>query len=296
MTDVLRGLGAFPLTPMDAAGVVDTDHLKRLVARLVAHGVDSIGVVGSTGSYMYLSAVERHRAIAAAVEASAGTPVLAGIGDLRTDWVLAHVKAAETAGAHALLLSAVSYLPLTDGDFAALAQTVDQATSLPICLYNNPGTTRFNMNDALVADLSTLSHVAAVKHPAPAEHQSARLAALRTTVPQDFVLGFSGDAFIAPMAAAGADAWYSVIAGTLPGFAKDLWDARHDPDRLAVINERALPMWDLFKRFGGIRIVPTIANMLGLGPIRLPLPLQPLPLKAVAEVERAMDALQGAAG
>ena len=65
----LSRLSAFTLTPFSSAGVVDVNRLQRLVARLAATGIDSIGVLGSTGSYMYLSRAQRARAIAAAVEA-----------------------------------------------------------------------------------------------------------------------------------------------------------------------------------------------------------------------------------
>ncbi|MEL7116517.1 MAG: dihydrodipicolinate synthase family protein [Pseudomonadota bacterium] len=290
MTNVLTGLSAFVLTPMDADGVVDTDHLQRLVARLAERDVASIGVVGSTGSYMYLSARERARAMSAAVEASGEKPVLAGIGDMRTDAVLGHARAAEAAGVDALLLSAVSYLPLTDRDFTALADAAAGASGLPICLYNNPGTTHFTMSADLVADLAQRATVAAVKNPAPSD-PSAHLSMLRARVPEGFVLGYSGDAVIAPALAAGAEAWYSVLAGSLPEPCIAMWQARGNQAELAQLNDRLAPMWALFRDFGGIRVAPTVANLLGLGPIKLPLPLQPLPPEAVARVEAALDAL-----
>ncbi len=47
-------LGAFPLTPMNDQGV-DENAFTRLVQQLVTAKVDSIGALGSTGSYVYLS-------------------------------------------------------------------------------------------------------------------------------------------------------------------------------------------------------------------------------------------------
>ena len=164
---MLAGLSAFPLTPMDDQGVVDTDHLGRLVARLAGAGVASIGVLGSTGSYMYLSCAERARAVAAAVEAAGNVPVLAGIGALRTSDVLANVTAAERAGARAALLAPASYLPLTDADFTALEEDVTRSTALPVCLYNNPGTTHFNFDLALLQRLAAQPRITAAKMPLP---------------------------------------------------------------------------------------------------------------------------------
>ena len=69
---LFHGLSAFPLTPADARGRVDTDAHARLLERLCAAGVDSIGLLGSTGIYAYLTREERRRTIAAAVACVAG--------------------------------------------------------------------------------------------------------------------------------------------------------------------------------------------------------------------------------
>jgi Dihydrodipicolinate synthetase family len=68
----LTGLSAFPITPSDANGRVDVSGLRHLLSRLTAATVDSIGLLGSTGSYAYLSREERRRAVETAVEAVDG--------------------------------------------------------------------------------------------------------------------------------------------------------------------------------------------------------------------------------
>lgn len=286
---VLSGLSAFSLTPVDGAGRVDTDHLQRLVARLAETDVASIGVLGSTGSYMYLSAAERARALRAAVEAAGGTPVLAGVGDMSTAQVLTHCCAAEEAGAAALLLAPVSYLPLSEEEVAGLAQTVAAQVALPLCLYNNPGTTHFNMRPQLVARLAEIERIDAVKNPAPTDpaQAAADLAQLRDMVPSGFVCGYSGDAMIAPMLDAGADAWYSVLGGTLPDLALALWSAT--PAARAEINARCADLWALFARHGSIRVAAEITGLIGLGAAPLPAPLHPLPNAVIAEIEAALS-------
>jgi len=241
---------------------------------------------------MYLSRAQRARAIEAAVEASDEKAILAGIGDLRTDHVIEHTVSADAAGASALLLAPVSYLPLTERDFTELVQSVTSCTSLPICLYNNPGTTHFTMTAELVANLATQPTVKAVKNPAPSTILStAELEAERMALPDGFVLGYSGDARIAHVLPAGADAWYSVIAGTLPGLALKIWSARAEPERLEVLQSQCEPLWECFNTWGGIRVVPEISRIVGLGALDLALPLQPLENRAVEKIERAIQAL-----
>jgi 4-hydroxy-tetrahydrodipicolinate synthase len=50
---MFNGLSAFPLTPMDEAGVNERAFLA-IIQRLVKAGVDSIGILESTGNYAYL--------------------------------------------------------------------------------------------------------------------------------------------------------------------------------------------------------------------------------------------------
>lgn len=71
---LLHGLSAFSVTPADRDGQVQVDHLQPLVARLDRPGIASIGVLGSTGSYAYLSRTERNRALVAGVAAAGDTP------------------------------------------------------------------------------------------------------------------------------------------------------------------------------------------------------------------------------
>ena len=53
-------LSAFPLTPF-AEGRPDEAAFLRLLSRLTEAKVDSLGVLGSTGSYAYLTRTQRRR-------------------------------------------------------------------------------------------------------------------------------------------------------------------------------------------------------------------------------------------
>ena len=100
----LTGLSAFPITPSDA-GRVDVSGLRLLLSRLTAATVDSIGLLGSTGSYAYLSREERRRAVETAVEAVDGRcPILVGVGALRTDEAVRLAQDARAIGASMGLL------------------------------------------------------------------------------------------------------------------------------------------------------------------------------------------------
>ncbi len=131
---LLKGLSAFPITPADAGGQVDVAALRRLVAPLCAAGVNSIGLLGSTGSYPYLSRAERRRALEAAIEEAAGRlPILVGVGALRTDEAVRLAQDAKDAGAAAGLLAPMSYTPLTEDEVFEHFASVTRESGRPLC-------------------------------------------------------------------------------------------------------------------------------------------------------------------
>ena len=163
---VLRGLSAFPITPTDDAGQPLAADMRRLVLRLVRAGVDSIGVLGSTGGYAYLTPEGRRAVLETALDAAGGkVPVIAGVGALRSDVSAALARHAADAGAAGLLLAPMSYTPLTDDEVFQHFRMVADASDLPICIYNNPSTTHFRFGPELLARLGQLPTVTAVKMP-----------------------------------------------------------------------------------------------------------------------------------
>ena len=211
---MFTGLSAFPLTPLDAAGSIDEPAFERLVTRLAEAGVDSIGALGSTGSYAYLTREERARVAQLAVAAAGDVPVMIGIGAVRTEHVLAHAHDAQAAGAAAVLLAPVGYQALTEDEVYGLYADVTAELSVPLCVYDNPGTTHFAFSDDLHARVAALGGVRAIK--LPGDGVAARIATLRPRVPEHVALGMSGDWFAAAALAGGADVWFSVIGGLFP--------------------------------------------------------------------------------
>jgi 4-hydroxy-tetrahydrodipicolinate synthase len=292
---MFHGLSAFPITPADSRGVVDAEAVASLCARLVEARVDSIGLLGSTGTYAYLSREERRRTVRAAISAVAGRlPVIVGIGALRTDAVVDLARDAAEEGADGLLLAPVSYTPLTEDEAFTHYETVASATALPLCIYNNPGTTHFSFSQGLLARLADVPGVAAVKMPLPgAKGFAAELAELRAGPAGKLAIGYSGDWGAAEALLAGASAWYSVIAGTLPVMAREMASAAKDGDRATVerIDQQLHPLWALFKALGSLRVVYAICAELGLAQAELPRPLMPISDRQRAQVREVIAGL-----
>ncbi|MUN53902.1 dihydrodipicolinate synthase family protein [Kocuria koreensis] len=297
MTCTFTGLSGFPLTPLKDESV-DEAAFAGLVERSAAAGVDSITALGSTGSYAYLTPAERACVANLAVEHAGDTPVLVGVGALRTSHVLTNAEAAQAAGAAGLLLAPMSYQPLTDHDVFELYRAVTVATDLPVIVYDNPGTTHFEFTHELYARIAELPGIASIKIPGvPADPEAARehVGAIRAVIPEHVTIGVSGDASAATGLNAGCEAWCSVIGGTLPEPALAITRAAQEgraADAFAE-SERLAPLWDLFTKFGGsLRVVAAIAEQLALAPRGcLPLPIQPLSDDQRARISGVLDSL-----
>lgn len=285
------GLSAFPLTPADENGRVDTTLLAKLVDRLCEAKVASIGALGSTGAYVYLSKAERGRAARAAIEAAAGrVPVVIGVGAFRTDDAVAYAREAEALGADAVLLAPVSYAPLTDEEAFRHYEAVASATALPLCIYNNPTATHFTFKPTLLSRLAGVANIAAVKMPLPAGGDfKAELAALREET--DLLVGYSGDWGMADALLSGADAFYSVVGGILPRATLLLTSAAQRGDEAEARRVDALfqPLWETFKAYGSLRVMYVLLEELSLGRAAPPRPILPL---GSAERERVAAAFE----
>ncbi|MBB3342460.1 4-hydroxy-tetrahydrodipicolinate synthase [Luteimonas sp. RC10] len=260
-------------------------------------GVDSIGALGSTGSYAYLSQRERLRIAQLAVQHAGDVPVIVGIGALRTRDVLALAHDAQQVGARGVLLAPVSYQRLSDDEVFGLFDAVTRSLSVPLCVYDNPSTTHFEFSDTLHGRIAQLPNVASIKLPGvPADPEAARVrvARLRALVPAHVTLGVSTDAFAATGLNAQCDVWYSVIGGLFPEVALAITRAAQAgaAEDVTRRSERLAPLWALFNQYGSLRVIAAAAELCGLvSTPSLPLPVKSLHGEARQHLATILDAL-----
>ncbi|MCB7138009.1 dihydrodipicolinate synthase family protein [Cellulosimicrobium marinum] len=223
-----RGLLAYPVTPLGPDGAPDLGVLSRLVLDAARAGVDGVAVLASSGAGVTFDAAERDAVVRAAVEAAASAgprdsadrasdrvPVHAAVSGASTREVVARARAAQRAGADGLVLAPFSYVPLVDAEVVALFGAVADAVDLPVCFYNKPVQTGYDLSPEVFARLVHDTTVVAVKDPAvlPTRDHD-RVDALRAAGPGVSV-GLSGDVPLLDDAPP-ADAWHTGIAALAP--------------------------------------------------------------------------------
>ncbi|TLU70250.1 dihydrodipicolinate synthase family protein [Enterobacter sp. MF024] len=283
---MFTGLSAFPLTPL-VKGEIDEKAFVALIEALAAAGVNSIGALGSTGSYAYLTREQRFTATRLAVRAAAGVPVMTSIGSVNAEEILRLADDAQKAGVSGLLLAPLCYQKLTAEEVFRLYERVCGEISVPLCIYDNPATSGFDFTDELLVALSALPNMGSIKLgyiPADPAEASARVTALKSQVAEGVTIGISGDAQSAAGLLAGCDVWYSVLGGLFPDYCLRLTQAalRGDVEETRRLNDALEPLWGFFRRYGSLRVIATVAELTG----RVAAPCLPFPLQTLVGEER----------
>ena len=206
-------------------------------------------------------------------------PILAGVGALRTDEAVSLAQDARAAGAVAGLLAPVSYTPLTDDEVFEHFATVARESRLPLCIYDNPGTTHFRFSPALVGRLSRLPGIVALKSPPRSRRTWPRIS------PNSAAPCRTGSR--SAIAATGTRSRRSSPAATLgtassrvcfPKLGMTLVRAVRSGDAAEArrVNERLRPLWALFKEFSSLRVIYASVDLLGICRVAPPRPILPL--------------------
>ena len=152
------------VSPMRADGSLDLDAAQRVAQHLVDHGHDGIVVNGTTGESPTTTDAEKTDLIRAVLEAVGDRArVTAGAGTNDTAHSVELARAAEAAGAHALLVVAPYYNKPPQSGLRAHCTAIADATGLPVMLYDIPGRSGIPFTTETLVELAAHPRIQAVK-------------------------------------------------------------------------------------------------------------------------------------
>ena len=207
--------GSIPalVTPF-AAGRVDEAAFRVLIDWQIDEGSSALVPCGTTGEVATLDAQEHHRLIAVAVEAARGrVPVIAGCGSYSTAASIAHVQAAQAAGADAALVVVPYYNKPSQAGIAAHFRAIADASDLPIIVYNVPGRTVADISVETLAEVAKIPSVVGIKD---ATGNLARVTAQRLACGPEFCQLSGNDDMALGFNAMGGVGCISVTANVAP--------------------------------------------------------------------------------
>lgn len=157
----LEGFVPAIVTPFDERGAILTDAFEAMVERLISIGASGICVAGDNGESWALDLAERVALTRLAVKVARGrVPVITGTSAPSAARVTEYARAAEDAGAAAILLMPQTYvLKATREELLRRFEAVGKASGLPIVLYNSPRRAGIELS---VTDIEAILSVAPV--------------------------------------------------------------------------------------------------------------------------------------
>ena len=266
--------GVFPaiITPFLKDESLDEEGLKKNIRYLSNTGISGIVPCGTTGESATLTFEEHKRVVEIAVEASK-VPVIAGTGSNNTREAMELTRHAAEAGADAALLITPYYNKPTDKGMFEHFKAIAEKCDIPIVLYNVPKRTGIDLKPELVAKLSKVKNIVAIKEASGNLSQQSQI--IEQTHGSDFVVLSGDDDLTLPTMALGARGVVSVVANVAPKKTVSMVNAalKGDFETARKLHYELLPLVRaMFLETNPIP-VKTAHKYLGLanGPLRLPM-------------------------
>jgi 4-hydroxy-tetrahydrodipicolinate synthase len=260
------------VTPFTADGGLDLDGAAGLAEHLIDSGCDALVLNGTTGEAPTTTDAEK-TAVLRAVLGAVGdrARVIAGVGTNATAHSIEQARAAQAAGAHALLAVSPYYSkPPQEGVYRHFTAIAD-ATDLPVMLYDIPGRTGTPIETETIVRLAGHERIIAVK-----DAKGDLFASSRVMAETDLVFYSGDDALNLPWLSMGAAGFVSVVGHVVGAELHEMIDAylAGDTERARRIHRRLIPVITaIMTRTQGVIATKAALSLIGLpgGAVRPPL-------------------------
>lgn len=210
-----RGTGIAIVTPFMEDGTIDWDSFAKLIEFWIESKVEYLVVLGTTGESATIHAAEKQQVFSFVHAQNKGRlPLMAGIGGNDTRQVIEDFRTFNLEGYSAILSVSPYYnKPNQEGLFQHY-KALDEATPLPVMIYNVPGRTGMNMTAATQIRIAReCKNMFGTKEASGNFEQISELIKYK---PADFMVVSGDDGITLPMIACGGEGVISVVANAYP--------------------------------------------------------------------------------
>lgn len=211
----------------DDARSIDYDGLDRLLEHQIAGGITGIVPCGTTGESPALSSQEQAAIIKHVARKVKGrAQVIAGAGSNSTRGAIAMAKAAEEAGADAIMVVVPYYNKPSQPGLYAHFKAVASAVRAPVIVYNIPGRTGIDLAaDTMVSLFRDVPNIVGTKE---ATGNVMRAQELLSATRGELVVLSGDDGLTVPMMSVGAKGVISVTSNVLPNEVSEVVRLAHE--------------------------------------------------------------------
>jgi len=204
------------ITPFQANGAIDYDHLAQHTDRLIQAGISYLVVLGTTAETPALSGKEKAEVLACVMNACGQrVPVMAGVGGNDTLAVTEALRSPWLKGVQGILSVSPYYNKPTQEGIYQHFSTIASLSEWPVMLYNVPSRTGSNMDAHTILRLAHdfQDQIIGVKE---ASGDLTQVMDILAGKPRDFLMVSGEDSITLPMISAGANGVISVIGNAYP--------------------------------------------------------------------------------
>ena len=210
---IFRGIATALITPTTPTGI-DYDRFGRLIDWQIQQGINALVICGTTGESSTLTDAEHRRAIAFACERVNGrVPVIAGTGSNETDYAVELTKSACADGADAVLVVTPYYNKTPRRGLVTMYNTIADASTKPVILYNVPSRTGIGIEPATYVKLAEHPNIAAIKE---ANSDISKIVETFSLVGDRLDIYSGNDDQIVPILSMGGAGCISVLSNVIP--------------------------------------------------------------------------------
>ena len=272
-------------------GSLDETAFRKLVEWQIDQGTHGLVPCGTTGESPTLDHDEHRRVIELCIDAAdRRVPVIAGTGSNSTAEAVELTRHAKSAGADGALVVTPYYNKPTQEGLYLHYKAINDATDIPIVIYNIPGRSVIDMSVDTMARLFKLKNIVGVKD---ATANMARVSEQRAAMGHEFIQLSGEDATALGFMAHGGVGCISVTANVAPALCSEFQLAclGGNLKRALEIQDRLMPLHDALFVEATPGPVNYAAATLGLCRGETRQPLAPLGDAARKRVDEAIAAV-----
>lgn len=269
---VFKGAATALVTPLNENGI-DYENFERLLNWQVEEGINALVICGTSGEGSTLSDEEHRAALKFAYDVvGKRVPMIAGTGSNDTAYAIELTKFACEVGYDAMLVVTPYYNKATQNGLVKMFETIADASTKPVILYNVPSRTGVNIEPETYARLAEHPMITGIKE---ANGNIAKIVETKALVGDKLDIWSGNDDQIVPILAAGGSGVISVLSNVLPKKTVELCNKFFAGDVKGSMDMQC-EMFDLIKAlFCEVNPIPAKAAVAALGYcenyVRLPL-------------------------
>ena len=268
------GTGVAVITPFTSSLDVDYKSLGQLIDYLIDSDIDYLVAMGTTAEPSTISAEEKKQIFDCFVETTANrVPLVMGLGGNNTAALVQSLQQLDFKGFSAILSVSPYYNRPTQEGIYRHYKALDEATPLPLILYNVPARTGANITAETTLKIAhNCPNVIGIKEASGDLLQGREILEGR---PEGFIVVSGDDETAIPLIQSGAEGVISVIAGGFPNLFKSGIQAAIEgdhkkADEIANLVQSIADQVYAEGNPGGIKAVLTLRGMIE-NQLRLPL-------------------------